>query len=72
MVVMAVVRVTNGNVLGLLYLSVCLVVGMEVGVVLMEMGEECWWWLSDIGGDGGIVMVVMMVTTVLRVPVVIR
>ena len=38
-VMMAVVTVANGNVVGLLYLSVCLVVGMVVVVVLMQMGK---------------------------------
>ena len=59
MVVLAVVRVANVNIVGLLYLSVCLVVGMVVVVVLMEMGEGWWWCLVGIGGDGGLVMVVI-------------
>ena len=40
MLVMAVVRVANVIVVGVQYLSVCLVVGMVVVVVLVEL----WWW----------------------------
>ena len=69
MVVMAVVRVANVIVVGVQYLSVCLVVGMVVVVVFVELGGDWWWWLL---GIGGIVVVVMMVTHVLRVEVVIR
>ena len=47
-------------VLGVLYLSVYLVVGMVVVVVLVELW---WWWRVWLGvtGDGGITMVVVMV-----------
>ena len=44
-------------VVGLLFESVCLVVGMVV--VLVEFG---WWWWGWLGitGDGGIILLVMM------------
>ena len=54
--IMAVVRVSNVNVVGVVYLSICLVVGMVVVVVLVEMWRGrsgcCWvffgmvaqWW----------------------------
>ena len=37
---MAVVRVANVIVVGVIYLSICLAVGMVVVVVLVEMGGE--------------------------------
>ena len=71
MLVMDVVRVANVIVVGVVYLSICLAVGMVVVVVLVEMvGEE--WLLLGIFCDGGIVVVVSLVKTFLRVAVVIR
>ena len=70
LVVMALVRVENVTVLGVLYLRFCLVVrncsGSGIG------GDGGGWWLFGIGGDGGTVVGVRMVTTALRVAVVIR
>ena len=68
---MAVVRVANVIVVGVIYLSICLAVGMVVVVVLVEMGGEEWL-LLGIFYNGGIVVVVSLVKTFLRVAVVIR
>ena len=59
-VVRNVVRAANVIVVGVLYLSVCLVVGMVVVVVLVELW---WWWRGWLGisGDGGVMVVVVMV-----------
>ena len=48
-----IVRAANVIVVGLLFESVCLVVGMVV--VLVEFG---WWWQGWLGitGDGGIIL----------------
>ena len=53
------VRAANVIVVGVLYLSVCLVVGMAMVVVLVEMW---WWWGRWFGiiGDGGEMVVVVM------------
>ena len=52
-------------VVGVLYLSVCLVVGVVVVVVLVDLW---WWWQGwfDITGDGGILVVVVMVMGFLK------
>ena len=59
-VVRNVVRAEKVIVVGVLYLSVCLVVGMVVVVVLVELW---WWWRGWLGitGDGGVMAVVVMV-----------
>ena len=49
-----------------LYLSVYLVVRMEV-VVIFFWFYWCWWLCRAIGCDGGILVVVVMVTAVVRV-----
>ena len=59
---MAVARVANVIVVGVVYLSICLAVGMVVVVVLVEMGGEEWL-LLGIFCDGGIVVVVSLVNT---------
>ena len=54
-------RVANVKVVGVLYLNVCLVVGVVVVVVVLV---DLWWWWKgwlDITGDGGIMLVVLMV-----------
>ena len=63
-VVRAVVRVANIIVAEVLYLSVYLVVRMEVVVICVRF-YWCWWLCRAIGCDGGI-LVVVMVTTVVR------
>ena len=68
---MAVARVANVIVVGVVYLSICLAVGMVVVVVLVEMGGKEWL-LLGIFCDDGIVVVVSLVNTFLRVAVVIR
>ena len=53
-------------VVGVLYLSVCLV----VGVVVVEVLVDFWWWWQgwlDITGDGGIMVVVVMVMVMVMV-----
>ena len=54
-----------------LYLSVYLVVRMEVVVIFVRF-YWCWWLCGAIGCDGGILVVVVMVTTVVRVALLIR
>ena len=71
MVVMTLVSVENVIVVGVLYLSVCLVVRYYSGGGIGGDGWG-WLWLFVIGVDGGIYVVVRMVTTFLRVAVVIR
>ena len=58
----AVDRVANVILVGVVYLSICLAVGMVVVVVLVEMGGEEWLLLA-IFCDGGIVGVVSLVDT---------
>ena len=64
-VVRNVLRAENVTVVGVLYLSVCLVVGVVVVVVLVDLW---WWWQGwlDITGDGGILVVVVMVMGFLK------
>ena len=59
-VVRNVVRAANVIVVGVLYLNVCLVVGMVVVVVLVELWR---WWRGWLGttGVGGVMVVVVMV-----------
>ena len=54
-----------------LYLSVYLVVRMEV-VVIFVWFVWCWWLCGNIGCDGGILVVVVMVTAVVRVALLIK
>ena len=71
-VVRAVVRVVNIIVAEVLYLSVYLVVRMEVVVIFVKF-YWCWWLCGPIGCDGGIlVVVVVMVTAVVRVALLIK
>ena len=70
-VVRAVVRVTNMIVAEVLYLSVYLVVRMEV-VVTFVMFYWYWWLCRAIGCEGGILVVVVMVTSGVRVALLIK
>ena len=70
-VVRALVRVANMIVAEVLYLSVYLVVRMEVVVIFVRF-YWCWWLCGAIGCDGGILVVVVMVTAVLRVALLIK
>ena len=54
-----------------LYLSVYLVVRMEVVAICVRF-YWCWWLCRAIGCDGGILVVVVMVTTVLRLALLIK
>ena len=65
-VVRAVVRVANMVVAGVLYLSVYLVVRIELLVIFVRI-YCCWWLCGAIGCEGGILVVVVMVTAVVRV-----
>ena len=65
-VVVTFVRVANVIVVGVLYLSVCLVEGMLVLVVLVVVR-----WLG-IFGNGGIMVVMVVMTAVVKMAVVIR
>ena len=67
---MAVVRVANVIVVGVVHLSICLAVWKVAVVVLVEMGGEEWL-LLGIFCDGGVGVVVSLVKTFLRVAVVI-
>ena len=59
-VVRNVVSAANAIVVGVLYLNVCLVVGVVVVVALVDLW---WWWQGwlDITVDGGIMVIVLMV-----------
>ena len=70
-VVRAVVRVTNMIVAEVPYLSVYLVVRMEVVVKFVRF-YWCWCLCGAIGCDGGILAVVVMVTAVVRVALLIK
>ena len=70
-VVRAVVRVANMIVAEVLYLSVYLVVRMEVVVIFVRF-YWCWWLCGAIGCDGGILVVLVMVTAVVRVALLIK
>ena len=54
-----------------LYISVYLVVRMEVVVIFVRF-VWCWWLCGTIGSDGGILVVVVMVTAVVRVALLIK
>ena len=54
-----------------LYLSVYLVVRMEVVVIFVRF-VWCYWLCKAIGCDGGILVVVVMVTAVVRVELLIK
>ena len=64
-VVRAVVRVANMIVAEVLYLSVYLVVRMEVVVKFVRF-YWCWCLCKAIGCDGGILVVVVIVTAVVK------
>ena len=70
-VVRAVVMVTNMIVAEVLYLSVYLVVRMEIVVIFVRFYWSCWL-CGAIGCDGGILVVVVMVTAVVRVALLIK
>ena len=70
-VVRAVVRVANVIVVEVLYLSVYLVVRMEVVVIIVRF-LWCWWLCGANGSNGGILVVVVMVTAVVRVALMIK
>ena len=70
-VVRAAVRVANMIDAEVIYLSVYLVVRMEVVVIFVRF-YWCWWLCGAIGCDGGIFVVVVMVTAVVRVALLIK
>ena len=70
-VVRAVVRMANMIVAGVLYLSVYLMVGMEVVVIFVRF-YWCWGLCGAIGCEGGILVVVVMVTAVVRLALLIK
>ena len=70
-VLRAVLRVANMIVAEGLYLSVYLVVRMEVVAICVRF-YWCWWLCRAIGCDGGILVVALMVTTLVRVALLIK
>ena len=70
-VVRSVISVVNMNFAEVLYLSVYLVVRLEVLVIFVKF-YCCWWLCGAVGCDGGILVMVVIVMAVVRVALLIR